>query len=290
MSCQDAGRHFSSVVSNGIQQSCARNTQLSGDISMPEFATLCDVFLASCPISSSGSAMLHMAPFRGDAAVGFKRSASIFDSFPLTSEACVRLAQRLWRRRSHSRSEAWRPVYLSCPLDPLVHLRQEWFLVAASRRATCFPSSSVASSGSPVKMQRVLPALCRFSSVFQHRPHDVQIYEMASFALCIRHHNELRRNIRRRFPNGQRLTRQMYYPLVASVILASRRSASISQRLFCAFTKFICGLHAILCRRLDAPCRFFVIVSYGVSILLLAWFGITSAFRRQISLRTPTVC
>jgi hypothetical protein len=113
---------------------------------------------------------------------------------------------------------------------------------------------------------------------------------MASFALCIRHHNELRRNIRRRFPNGQRLTRQMYYPLVASVILASRRSASISQRLFCAFTKFICGLHAILCRRLDAPCRFFVIVSYGVSILLLAWFGITSAFRRQISLRTPTVC
>jgi hypothetical protein len=42
----------------------------------------------------------------------------------------------------------------------------------------------------------------------------------------------------------------------------------------CAFTKLMFAIYGIFYRRLDARCRFVSIVSYGVSMLLLAWFGI----------------
>jgi hypothetical protein len=44
--------------------------------------------------------------------------------------------------------------------------------------------------------------------------------------------------------------------------------------LSCAFAKFMFAIFGILCRRLNAWCRFVIIVSYGVSTVLMVWFGI----------------
>jgi hypothetical protein len=44
--------------------------------------------------------------------------------------------------------------------------------------------------------------------------------------------------------------------------------------LSCAFTKLMHAIYGILCRRLDARRQFVGVKSYGVSMLLLAWFGI----------------
>jgi hypothetical protein len=52
---------------------------------------------------------------------------------------------------------------------------------------------------------------------------------------------------------------------------ARRRFASVFS---CAFTKLMYATNGMFCRRLDARCPFVSIVSHGVSMLLLAWFGI----------------
>jgi hypothetical protein len=45
----------------------------------------------------------------------------------------------------------------------------------------------------------------------------------------------------------------------------------ITRVLSCVFTKLMYAIYGIFCRRLDARSRFVSIVSYGVSMLLLAW-------------------
>jgi hypothetical protein len=52
---------------------------------------------------------------------------------------------------------------------------------------------------------------------------------------------------------------------------AGRRFANV---LSCAFSNLMYAIYWIICRCLDARCRFVTIVSYVVSMLLLAWFGI----------------